>query len=113
DADAGRALVRVQDRVLGEGPACLLSGGLRAAACAMAGAEAVVRAEFIDPGSFRHELALEEATAVPDDTGGYVESWTEIAVVFARMEPLAATSRFGADQTLETVTHRVTMRHRK
>jgi SPP1 family predicted phage head-tail adaptor len=28
------------------------------------------------------------------------------------MEPLSAVSRFGADQTLETVTHRITLRHR-
>ena len=32
--------------------------------------------------------------------------------MFARVEPVSAASRFGADQTLESVTHRVTMRHR-
>jgi SPP1 family predicted phage head-tail adaptor len=78
----------------------------------MARTEAVVRAEFIDPGAFRHELALEEATIVPDDSGGHAQDWAEVATVFARIEPIAAESRFGADQTLETVTHRVTMRHR-
>ena len=72
-----------------------------------------MRAEFIDPGAFRHELALEDVTRTPDASGGYVESWAEIATVFARIEPLAAESRFGADQTLEAVTHRVTMRHRE
>lgn len=71
-----------------------------------------MRAEFIDPGSFRHELTLHEATLTPDGAGGYGESWAEVATLFARIEPVSATSRFGADQTLETVTHRVTMRHR-
>lgn len=71
-----------------------------------------MRTEFIDPGAFRHELALEAATPVPDGTGGHTEEWQEVATLFARVEPLAAASRFGADQTLETVTHRVTLRRR-
>lgn len=71
-----------------------------------------MRTEFIDPGSFRHELVLEAVSTSPDGAGGYTESWTEVGAVFARIEPLAASSRYGADQTLETVTHRVTLRHR-
>lgn len=72
-----------------------------------------MQAEFIDPGAFRHELALEVATLTPDGSGGHVVSWNEVATLFARIEPVSAASRFGADQTLETVTHRVTMRHRQ
>ena len=68
---------------------------------------------FIEPGLLRTELALEAVTAAPDGLGGYSESWTEIARLFARIEPVAAESRFGADQTLEAVTHRITLRHRE
>ncbi len=32
--------------------------------------------------------------------------------MFARIEPVSADSRFGADQTLEILTHRITLRHR-
>lgn len=71
-----------------------------------------MQAEFIDPGAFRHELALQQATLTPDGMGGHKEEWAEIATLFARVEPVSAASRFGADQTLESVTHRVTMRHR-
>lgn len=71
-----------------------------------------MRAEFIDPGAFRHELTLEAATLVADGAGGHAEEWAEVATLFARVEPVAATSRFGADQSLETVTHRVTLRYR-
>jgi SPP1 family predicted phage head-tail adaptor len=67
---------------------------------------------FVDPGFLRVELALEAASLIPDGLGGHAESWEEIATVFARLEPLSATSIFGADQTLETVTHRITMRWR-
>ena len=71
-----------------------------------------MRGEFIDPGRFRHELALEAATLLPDDAGGHAEQWSEIATVFARIEPVMARSRFGADQTIETLTHCITLRHR-
>ena len=71
-----------------------------------------MRAEFIDPGQFRQEVALESASLAPDGMGGHTESWTEIATVFARIEPISAESRFGAGQTRETATHRLTLRYR-
>jgi SPP1 family predicted phage head-tail adaptor len=71
-----------------------------------------MQASFIDPGALRTEMALEAVVATPDGLGGYAEGWSEVATVFARIEPLSATSRFGADQTLETVTHRITLRYR-
>ncbi|ODT08277.1 MAG: phage head-tail adapter protein [Mesorhizobium sp. SCN 65-20] len=71
-----------------------------------------MRAVFIDPGVLRSEFALEESVPVPDAFGGHSESWVERATVFARVEPILAQSVFGADQTIETVTHRVTVRWR-
>jgi SPP1 family predicted phage head-tail adaptor len=68
---------------------------------------------FIEPGALRTEFSLQAVTAVADGLGGFGEEWSEIATVFGRIEPLAAASRFGADQTLETVTHRITLRHRQ
>lgn len=71
-----------------------------------------MRTSFLDPGILRTELVLEQASLAPDGQGGHAESWTEIATLFGRVEPVAATSRFGADQTLEEVTHRVSLRAR-
>jgi SPP1 family predicted phage head-tail adaptor len=68
---------------------------------------------FIEPGSLRTELALEEVTLSEDGAGGHVEHWAEVATVFARLEPQLADMRFAGDQTLETVTHRVTLRFRE
>lgn len=68
--------------------------------------------EFIDPGKFRHEIILQNITLTADGAGGHVESWVETATFFAWVEPVSAQSRFGAGQMLETVTHRITMRHR-
>ena len=71
-----------------------------------------MRALFVDPGSLRSELKLEACATIPDGLGGHTESWTEIATVFALIEPVSARSIFGPDQTIESVTHRVTMRWR-
>lgn len=71
-----------------------------------------MRATFLDPGQLRTPLLLEQPVLSPDGNGGHAESWSAVATVFARIEPLSATSVFGADQTLETVTHRISLRAR-
>lgn len=67
---------------------------------------------FVDPGALRTELVLQRSVTAPTDSGGLSESWVDEAIAMARVEPLTATSVFGADQTLESVTHRVTLRWR-
>ncbi|MGS1095947.1 phage head closure protein [Aquamicrobium terrae] len=69
-------------------------------------------ASFLNPGALRTQLALEKAEALADGMGGFSDQWSEVATVFAHVEPLAAQSRFGADKTLETVTHRIILRKR-
>jgi SPP1 family predicted phage head-tail adaptor len=69
-------------------------------------------AEYIDPGKLRTELALERCATRSDGLGGQVENWTEIANVFAMIEPISAQSLSGADQTRQAVSHRITMRWR-
>jgi SPP1 family predicted phage head-tail adaptor len=70
----------------------------------------VRRALRIDPGRFRTELVLEQVSDASDGMGGEVETWLPVATVFASLDPVSARSVFGADQTLETVTHLVTLR---
>ena len=72
-----------------------------------------MRAQFIDPGQLRTELALEACTLTPDGLGGHEQLWSEVASVFAMIEPVSAQAVFGAGQVLETVTHRITMRWRE
>jgi SPP1 family predicted phage head-tail adaptor len=64
-----------------------------------------MRAVFVDPGRFRTELVVE----APEGDGG---DWIEVATVMAHVEPVTARARPGADQTIETVTHRITLRFR-
>ena len=67
---------------------------------------------FIDPGALRSELVLEAVSYADDGAGGQVESWSEVATLFGHVAPAGARSTFGAGQTLETTTHRVTLRFR-
>lgn len=71
-----------------------------------------MRGTFIDPGALRHELVLEASQPAIDALGGHSVTWLEAGIVFAGVEPVSTRSRFGADQMLEDVTHRVTIRHR-
>jgi SPP1 family predicted phage head-tail adaptor len=64
------------------------------------------------PGDLRIELVLEQAQRTDDGAGGFVEQWIEVGLVFARIEPASAKDRFGAGQTLEDISHRITIRHR-
>ncbi|MGD9915905.1 MAG: phage head closure protein [Rhizobiaceae bacterium] len=66
----------------------------------------------LDPGRFRRALDLEQQVRTPDGAGGFAESWTMLATVFAELTPLAATSTVSADQEVESVTHRVRLRTR-
>lgn len=72
-----------------------------------------MNASFIDPGRFRAELVLEEAAIVPDQAGGHAEDWGEAAVIMAEIVPLRADLRFHATQSIETVTHQITLRFRE
>lgn len=71
-----------------------------------------MKTEFIDPGRLRTELAVEYVIATGDGAGGVVETWVEVALLFAHVEPMRARPRFGADQHQVDVTHRITIRHR-
>jgi SPP1 family predicted phage head-tail adaptor len=72
-----------------------------------------MRSTFIDPGALRHELLLQAAGLTPDGLGGHDTEWTEVATVFGLLEPVAQKANFGAGQTLEENTHRITIRHRQ
>ncbi len=68
---------------------------------------------LLDPGQLRHELMLQATTPLADGIGGHTDVWNEVALVFGMIEPVTATSIIGADQSLETVTHRITIRGRE
>jgi SPP1 family predicted phage head-tail adaptor len=72
-----------------------------------------MRAEFIDPGRLRTELAVEDVVSASDGAGGVRQDWVEVATLFAHVEPVRARMRFAADQHQVEITHRITIRHRE
>lgn len=67
---------------------------------------------FIDPGMLNHELTLEEPVETPDGAGGFTTLWSEVATVWARLEPVNPEREFWAGRTSPEQTHRVTFRYR-
>ena len=71
-----------------------------------------MRLTFIDPGTLKTEFSLEQVTQTADGFGGKTETWVEVAIVFARLEPLGVAQNFRGDQDIESATHRITIRMR-
>lgn len=72
----------------------------------------MMKIRFVDPGRLKTELRVERAVTVEDGAGGHSETWEEWAVLFGQVEPMTASSYFGAGQAHENVTHRVIVRFR-
>jgi SPP1 family predicted phage head-tail adaptor len=64
----------------------------------------------IDPGKLRHEMRVEAPSLAADGLGGASETWVQVAVIFAMIEPISARQRHEAAQDLESITHRITAR---
>ncbi|MEZ5945214.1 MAG: phage head closure protein [Planctomycetaceae bacterium] len=62
-------------------------------------------------GLLRHPLTIQNRSVTRDDTGQELESWSDVATVWGRVEPLSGSERkHGAAIEAET-THRVTLRY--
>lgn len=46
--------------------------------------------EFIDAGMLSTELVLESQAPEPDDYGGFSGAWSEVATLWARLEPVSS-----------------------
>lgn len=66
----------------------------------------------VDPGRLKARLLLETPEDLPDGQGGVSESWTPMAGLWGRIEPLQARPGEEAGAAIAVITHRVTIRHR-
>jgi SPP1 family predicted phage head-tail adaptor len=62
---------------------------------------------FFDPGQMTARLALEEAVAAPDGQGGATLAWTEIAALWAKIEPVSSALTEMAGAEVGAITHRI------
>ncbi len=63
-------------------------------------------------GALRHRVTLQTVGETPDGGGGFTTAWTDVATVWAAIEPLRGRERLHAQQLENPVTHRVTIRYR-
>lgn len=59
----------------------------------------------------RHRLMLQEEVMTPDEGGGYIRSWDDVANIWAEIVPLNGRERLFAGKLQAEVTHRVTIRY--
>lgn len=66
----------------------------------------------MDVGQLRHRVMVQTLTRIPDDSGGYAESWSTTATIFAHVR--ASAGRESVERGAVAVTQRwvVTIRHR-
>ena len=68
---------------------------------------------FFDPCQMTARLSLEEQTSTPDGQGGGTLSWTEIAAMWAKIEPVSTSLAERAGAEIGTITHRIWLRFRE
>lgn len=64
-------------------------------------------------GKLRHRVQIQALSQVQDlATGEMLDTWTELATVWANVVPLRGQERFEAQQVQAELSHRVEMRYR-
>ena len=63
-------------------------------------------------GGFRHRVKIQEESKTADSGGGYVLAWSDVATIWADVQPASGREVFHAQQLQKNVTHRITTRYR-
>jgi SPP1 family predicted phage head-tail adaptor len=64
-------------------------------------------------GELRHRVTIQQATTARDGFGAEVETWADLATVWAKVETVSGTETIGPEQLeTATLTHQVTVRWR-
>jgi len=62
--------------------------------------------------NMKHRVAVQSIARVSDGQGGFTESWSTDATVWAWVRPVKGFEKFQAAQLQSPVTHKVTIRYR-
>lgn len=63
-------------------------------------------------GKLRHRITIESKGQASDGAGGYIESWSPFATLWAEVKPINSRERFQAEQVQARTTHRIWIRYR-
>ena len=66
----------------------------------------------MNAGQLDQRIELQRLTRTDDGYGGYVETWTTYASVWANVRPLSGRERYQAQQTQANANYRITIRYR-
>lgn len=67
---------------------------------------------IVAAGELTERIAIEQRTSTVDALGQAIETWSTVATVWAKPEPLAGREFFAAGQTQAAAQIRFTLRHR-
>lgn len=67
----------------------------------------------MNTGKLRHRATIQQLVNIDDGAGGSIETWQDIATVWAAIEPLRGNERYTAQQVQSTLSHKVTIRYRE
>ena len=62
--------------------------------------------------TLRHRVILQSSAATADGGGGAATAWSDVATLWASIEPLRGAERMSAQQLESRLSHRVRLRHR-
>lgn len=60
----------------------------------------------------QHRVTLQQVSQSSDGQGGFTESWSSVATLFAEIKPQKSYERFQAAQMQTPTTHKITIRYR-
>jgi SPP1 family predicted phage head-tail adaptor len=69
-------------------------------------------AKCICAGDLRHRVTVQAVTTTRDQVGGTVETWTDVATLWAKVEPLSAGERYWRQQMNAYAAWKITVRFR-
>lgn len=64
------------------------------------------------PGNLRHRLVLEQLAETSDGGGGFTQSWTEVAELWAAIRPISGSEQVESGRMAGTITHELVLRYR-
>lgn len=67
---------------------------------------------MMQAGKLRHRVTIQQPTSVTDSYGGQSQTWSDVATVWASVEPLSGNERWRAQQVQPGISHKVTLRYR-
>ena len=68
---------------------------------------------IVSIGDLRHRITFQTLSRTPDGQGGFVESWSDLVTVWARVKPVSSREKLYGQRLIYQRSHEVIIRHRE